>query len=277
MVPADIRVDCLTKGLIPPSEADLSHIFDEVFGGRFPSFWKATLTRENVKLRRWLRDMKVLHLWQRDVSVERAFDLLFRASVRKDFEAILLAHGDIERARRELTIKYPENLVPDESALRRYYDIFWNIGAMSREGLMEYITAEESREDYIPALQGDLITAYGTLGLQQRITSEKLLHNLVEMAYQQSDLMRKNPTIGGSAKMGAGVLIKIGLEAMDRLEERHVADAGDEDLRQAAADFMARMVHTERIPSIDELERGDVIDAEYAEAGKVHRLPVRRG
>lgn len=276
MEPMDIRADCVVKGLIPPTDIDLTRIYHHDLGGELPKFWRAKVTRENVKFRRWLRDLGVLHLWVRDVSVERAFDFLHKRAVRKDFEAIVLAHGDIELARSELTAKYLESLVPEETTLMRFYDIFWNVGAMSSESIMEYLEAEESREDYIPALQGDLVTIYGKLGLQQRIRGETMLQNIMEMANQQALIMRDSPYQSGAMKAGTGALIKLGIEAWKLQQEQDVIDAVEVGMREEAADFLAAMVEAPQIPSIDEIERGDVIDADYAEAGNVHRLPLRR-
>lgn len=270
----DVRASCLVRGLVPPDEEDLTCIFRDEFGDTLPSFWKAKVSKGDVKFRRWLRDHRLLHLWKRDAAVQEAFALLEKRAVRKDFEAIVLAHGNVEQAHRELESKYPEHLVPSEAGLMRYCEVFWDLGQMSTDGIMDYITTAEDREDYIPALQGDLVTTYGKLGLQQRITEAEFMQNVLEMANQQALIARQNPYMSGANKAGTSSLIKLGLEVRKMRQERDVIDAAETDMREEAADFLAAMVHAPQIPSIDELE--GVTDAEAAEAGNVHVLPVRR-
>lgn len=275
MEPADVRADCITKGLIPPGDLELSRMYHHDLGGSIPKFWRAKVTRENTKFRRWLRDLGVLHLWKRDLPTEQAFDFVYRKAPRKDFEAIVLAHGDVEQARRELLVKYPERLIPSEAALMRFYDIFWNVGAMSSEGLLEYLTAEDAREDYLPALEGDLVSIYGRLGLQQKVKGETFLQNVLEAANQQALRLRSDPNISGALLAGIATVMKVGIEANKLLEEQNILDASEASMRDEAADFLASVVQATRIPSVDEINRGDVIDADYAEAGNVHRLPLR--
>jgi hypothetical protein len=273
----EIRADCLSKGLTPPNDESLAEISAEL--GPLPSFWRMRVQKTNIPFRRWLRDKGVLPLWVRDASTEIAFKFLARAAVRKDFEAVILVHGSVEQAHRELLVKYPEALVPPATALKRYYQFFWDVGSMSPEGIFEHIEASQEKEDYLPALRGDLVRAYGKLGLQQQITYERLLQETVEAGFAMAQRIRREAdSLGGQTAAGLSTAVALGIKAGQELQDLHLGDSGDSSLRQDAADFVFRRIPNVRgIPSIDDVD-GNVIDADYAEAGadNVHRLPVRR-
>lgn len=269
----ELRADCLSKDLVPPNDEDLKEIAAEL--GDPPKHWRPRVERSNIPFRRWLRDQKLLPLWERDPETEEAFAFLHRPGIRKDFEAIVLAHGNVSQARKELAVKYTEDAVPSLGALKVFYEFFWNVGSMSSDGIMNYLTAAQARDDYIPALQGDLVTTYGVLGLQQRIKGETFLQNIMEAANQQALRLRANPNVPGATAAGIASVLKAGMDAHRMLEDYHYTQEGDSGIRQEAADFVVRVVQAREIPSIDELGHGDVIDAEYAEAGNVHRLTVQ--
>lgn len=271
----EISAECLSKDLLPPEPRDLSNLKVEL--GGIPLFWKAQVTRENLRFRRWLRDTSLLVLWVQDATTERAFSFLHKKAVRHDFEAVLLAHGNVEQARGELIVKYPESLVPSVKVLERFQELFWNTGEMTPQGIFDYIEECQGREAYLPALQGDLVRAYGELGLQQRVRGEVFLQTVVDAAYQQALRLRKNPNASGALLAGMSSMIKTGIEAQNHLEDKHLVAEGDTGMRKDAADFVARVIQGDAVPSIDEVTQ-DVIDAEYVEAGEenVHRLTVRR-
>jgi hypothetical protein len=271
----EVRADCQSKGLMPPEDSELAFLARRM--GDVPPFWKPRVTRENIRFRRWLRDKGLLFLWVRDDAMEEAINFLYRKEVRKAFETIVVAHGNVEQARRELLVRYPEGLVPSEAGLEAFRRAFWDLGEMSPEGVFAYLEAVENAEIYLPALHGDLVQTYATLGLQQRLQGEVFLQNIMEAANQQVLRLRANPNVSGAQAAGVASLLKVGMEAYNTLKEDMVDEVGDASLKKDAADFKARVVQAIAIPSIDELDR-DVIDADYAEAGatNVHRLPVTR-
>lgn len=277
MTSFEIRADCLSKGLMPPNDEALAGLSSEI--GPLPKYWRARVEKTNVPFRRWLRDLGVLPLWVRDASTDMAVKFLSCAAARKDFEAILLAHGNIEQARTELLIKYPESLIPPLTALRRYYEFFWNVGAMSADAIYEHIEASQEKEDYLPALRGDLVRAYSVLGLQQQITYERLLQEVMEAGFAVAQRIRREAdTLSGQAAAGLAATAALSMKAGQELRDLHVGDDGDNSLRKDAADFVFRRIPNARgIPSIDEAD-GHIIDADYAEAGapNVHRLPLHR-
>ena len=127
-------------------------------------------------------------------------------------------------------------------------------------------------------MQGDLIEAYGVLGLQQKVDGEVFLRNVIEMANQQVARCRSGPKMSGQLAAGVSRLIGLGMDANRDLQELHGVTEADTGLRKEAATFMARVIQRRAIPSYDELDsdNAEVIDVEYAEAGNVHQLPRRR-
>jgi len=277
MSPYEVRADCVSRGLMPPTDEAVESILEEI--GPYPRYWKSRMTKANVPFRRWLRDLGVLSMWAKDVHAVGALKFLGKAAVRKDFEAILLVHGDVGQARTELLIKYPKALVPAQATLQQFYSYFWDVGAMSPEGIFEHVEASQEKEDYLPALRGDVAKAYGILGLQQQVSYEHLLQSMVDLAHQATATMRKDLDVLGGAKLTALVAVglsgaKAGRELMDIR-----GDGSESTVRQDAAEFMSRRIPRGRaIPSIDEITR-DVIDADYTDtegADNVHRLTVNR-
>jgi hypothetical protein len=256
----EIRADCATKDLQPPGDLELRELATRL--GEIPTFWKSTVTSTNIKFRRWLRDKGILRLWVRDEVTDQAFSMLYKAEMRRDFETVILAHGDIGRAHGELLIKYPEGMVPNEAVLDRYQEFFWNVGAMHPEQIYNYLKVVQDREEYLPALQGDMARTYGTLGLQQRIRGEVFLQHCVEFACEQVLRGRANPNLGAGTLAGISSVMKSGMDALDRLEERHIEVEGDSSVRRDAADFVARVVQASAVPSLDDLMGLDVIDVE---------------
>jgi hypothetical protein len=276
LAPFEIRADCLARGLMPPSDEALEQ-FSKVLEP-WPKYWRITATRGNTAFRRWLRDKGLSSLWNRDEAAEQAFRFLRFQAARKDFEAIILVHGNVEQAREELLIKYPKAVVPSLKALNYYYDFFWDVGSLSSEGLMEHLEASVGKEDYLPAARGDVVSAYATLGLQQRVGYEQLLQEMVDGGFAMMRRIRKDSAnISGQNAAGLMTVVMGGVKAAEELRQIHAADHGETGIRQEAAEFMhRRLVQTHDIPSIDELD-GEYIDAEYVEAGadNVFTLPSR--
>jgi hypothetical protein len=274
----EIRADCASKNLLAPGDIEIRQLAGGL--GDIPGFWKPKVTSSNIRFRRWLRNKGVLKLWTQDDVTERAFSLLYKAKLRKDFETVMLAHGDIGRAYRELLIKYPEEMVPNEAVLDRYQEIFWDIGSMRPEQIYQYLEVVQDGEEFLPALQGDMVRTYGTLGLQQRIKSEVFLQHCVEFAVEQVLRGRANPNLSGATLAGISSVMKAGMDAQRMLDETHAVVEGDVGMRQDAADFVARVVQASAVPSIDELGGRDVIDVEPEDAavggGNVLKLPGPR-
>jgi len=273
--PFEIRAECAAKSLSVPSEKCLAAASEHL--GSIPKCWKARVGKSDVAFRRWLRDKKVAKLWTKDSATSDAIDLLYRKSVRRDLEAILLTHGDTTQARTELLLKYPESMVPSVPSLDRYCMFFWDIGSMSTEEIYAHIESRSDSDDYMPAAQGDLIDAYGRLGLQQRITHENFLSTMAEAGYAMAvRLRREQATISPKDAVGLMSAATMGLAASRELEESRRHLEGDGSIRQEASDFMIRVTQRASIPSLDEVRGSVILDANYEETGgtNVRRLTV---
>ena len=278
MTPYEVRADCVSRGLMPPNDEAVSDILEDI--GVFPGYWRSRMAKTNVPFRRWLRNLGVLSLWAKDTHAMGALKFLGRTAVRKDFEAILLVHGDVEQAHTELHLKYPKALVPPKASLQQFYNYFWDVGSMTPEGIFEHVEASQGKEDYLPALQGDVAQAYGILGLQQQVSYEHLLQSMVDLSHQATSAMRKDLVAMGGAKIAALVTVALaGAKAGQELRDIRGGDTNHSSTRREAAEFMSRRIPQVRtIPSIDEITR-DVIDAEYTDAegeDNVHRLSANR-
>jgi hypothetical protein len=275
MTAYEVQADCVSKNLMPPNDEDLEDLAKSL--GDLPKFWKPVARRGHVTFRRWLRDRGVLPLWIRDETMEKALVLLARGDLRKDFETLMTAHGDVEECRKHLLLKYTEGKVPSVPVLARFCEYFWDLSQMSYQERFDYLEASQEREDYLPALRGDLEKTYAHLGIIQKVEFEDMLQLSIALTQQQMMLdYKRGVRLSGHERAGIAAMQRTAIEAGRTLRDLHEIRAGDSTVRDRAAGWLAsRVVQEDPIVSIDDL-RGDVIDAEYAEADNVRRLPVRK-
>jgi hypothetical protein len=124
----------------------------------------------------------------------------------------------------------------------------------------------------LPAVEGDLSTAYARLGLRQKIEEEEFYDNLIALANQQIQLLRKSGDLNGSMLLGISALSRQAADAIQNRKELHASSAPTVDaIRQRAADFFrVRMAHQSEIISIDEIHE------ETEELDNVRKLELRR-
>ena len=271
MTSFEIMSDCTDKGLIPPNEDELKGIVSDL--GAMPKSWSPKVTRNGVVFRRWLRDRGLLEFWRKPPDTQEAISFLYRTAPRKDFEALMIMHGDTEKAREELLLKYPENMVPSEDVLSIFCEYFWNLGSITQQGLFNFLKVNQERAELLPAVQGDLATTYGRLGLRQRIEAEEFYDNLIAFANQQVQAARKDQgVLNGSMMMGIAALSRQACDAIQARDDIHQdSDIGVlAAVRDQASIFKLRMVESEEITAFDDLDR--VIDAEYAEVDNVRSI-----
>ena len=264
--PFEIMADCTDKELLPPTEDDLISLTTEL--GPAPKSWRAKLTGTNISLRRWLRNKSLLPLWANGTEVREAKDFLHSGSVRKDFEALMVIHGDVSPARSELLLKYPANRVPNVEALEQFCLNFWSLGEVSNEGLFTFLRANQARAELIPAVRGDLSATYGRLGLRQKIEADQFYDNIIALANQQVEYARRQGNhLNGSTLMGIAALTRQAIDAIAARDALHIeADGGSaiDAVREQAMAFKMRLIQEDEIPSFEDIEE-DVIDVEYTE------------
>ena len=274
----EIAIECQSKGLMPPNDEALKEFSKEL--GTLPRFWKPSVSTENTEFRRWLRDKGVLKCWVPDETMVQVHQLLMMTTLRKDFEGLMVIHGMVEDARAELSLKYSSRVVPSAEVLERFCDYFWDLGNMTSAGIYDFLAAGTERADFIPAHKRELVVAYGTLGLRQKVEAEEFLSNVVQLANQQTALLLgRAATPNGATAAGVAALMGRGMEALQlRDAYRTKLNPSDMSMRAEATDFKARTERSRGIPTFDQLIAEEVHDAEYTEpeAGNLRRLPVRR-
>ena len=269
----DIAADCMSRELVPPSEDELRKL-DEALGN-IPKGWKAKFENCASSFKRWLLEKSVIDLWERAPPAESALEFQRSGKPRKDFESLMLLHGDVEYCRKELLLSHPESRVPSFDALWIFCQYFWDIGSMDRPSLFTFIEKSKEREKYLPAYEGDMERSYGILGLRQKVEAEDLADAFIQFAYKQVRMLdRRGAVQSGSQLIGIAALQRAALDSAQVRDEVRLAGEGD-NLRKDAALFKAQVVRAPRIVSIDDLA-GDTIDAEYEDVEKagVYRLPA---
>ena len=272
----EIMADCTDKGLLCPSEEELAEIADDL--GKLPSSWKSDLSRSNTTFYRWLRESNLLPLWKKDSFATAAVEFVRKQAVRKDFEALMLMHKDVSRCRDELLLKYPESQVPSVPILESFCFYFWNLGEMSHEAIFEFLQNNQERQELVPAVHGDLTSTYSRLGLRQKIEAEQFYDNIIALANQQVEQARRSGHQGlnGSSLMGIAALTRQAMDAISAREELHAGETTTtiDLVREQAAAFKLRMVDAEDIPSFDDLQKQEIIDAEFTESANVRQFPA---
>lgn len=254
LTPFEITALCTDKGVLPPSPEDLQTLSDEL--GEFPSSWQASLQGAKPQFRNWLNRRGLISAWRRTDDFEEAASFLYKVSARKDFEALYLIRGDVTQARDELLVKYPSSFVPSVEALEVFVDYYWDLGALKYDEIVSYLKKSQDKEDLLPAIDGDLTTTYARLGLRQKIEEEEFYDNLIALANQQIQALRKVGDLNGSMLMGIAALSRQASDAIESRRDLHASSAPTVDaVRQKAADFFrVRMTSQSEIISIDDLE-----------------------
>lgn len=253
MTSFEITAVCTDRGLLCPTAEDLQTLSSEL--GDFPSSWQSSLRGAKHTFRNWLNRRELYEAWKRSPAFEEAETFLFKVSARKDFEALYLIRGDVSQAREELLVKYPAGFIPSVEALGLFVDYYWDLGALKYDEIIDYLQQHQDREDLMPAIGGDLTTTYARLGLRQKIEEEEFYDNLIALANQQIQVLRRTPDLNGSMLMGIAALSRQAADAIESRRELHASSAPSVDaIRQKAADFFrVKMASQPEIISIDDL------------------------
>ena len=254
----DIQEDCSRLFLLVPLEEDLDNL--RAKQGSPPSTWVPFYEKGNGYFNKWLRKKGVIDLWINSPLVDRTINFLYRKSIRTDFETLLVAHGDLIQAREQLLLKYPDNVVPDMEVLQKYYEIFWAIGNMSKDGLLEFINRYHDKEAKLAAIRGDLDETYARTGINQNITTDQFINNIISFAHHQFLLARKSgERLSGNAIMGLAAIAKQGMDAMRHRDEIEGGNAPDifDNIKAEASAFQIKKIDSIDMITIDDLEEED--------------------
>lgn len=274
----EIASDCASKDLVPPNETDVKGLAKVL--GPLPSCWMPLLDSKNSAFRKWLSSHEIIDMWLGDTAMKDAQLLLADSRMRKEFEALVLIHGDIDTCRKELELNYPPHRIPSIETLSLYCEYFWDVVSCTRKGLFDFIKASQEHEAMQAAYEGEMERAYAMLGLKRKISDIEYIDNFLQFANLQTVLStRAGAVLSGQQQIGIATLARA---SGDLLQMRQgLQQSGSESsLRHDAMMFRAARQKALPIPSIDDLQREGVIDADFEEAGEeagaiVHRLPTR--
>lgn len=266
----EITALCTDKGILPPTADDIQAVAADL--GPFPPSWQGSLAKAKPQFRNWLSRKGIMTAWRSTDEFSEASSFLYKASARKDFEALYLIRGDVTQAREELLVKYPAGFIPSIDSLKVFVEYYWDLGSLKYNEIVEFLAASQDREDLLPAVEGDLSTAYARLGLRQKIEEEEFYDNLIALANQQIQSLRKSGDLNGSMLLGISALSRQAADAIQNRKELHASTAPTVDaIRQKAADFFrVRMAHQAEIISIEEIQE------ESQELDNVRKLEIRR-
>lgn len=262
----EIAEECAALGLIPPNDVDLRDLRHTV--GLIPASWTAKLPAEDSDFCAWLQDSDLWALWKPDRDMIAATGFLHQGRLRQDFEALMLLHGDPELARIELEYTHTSRHVPSLEALEMFCHYFWDTSPMSRPGLWKFLEANKDQEFKLAAMDGELEFLYASRGLKKKVLPKELYERFLQLVDLETVvLLKQGGTGSGQRAAGHAALMKTAFAVMDRNRDMGVETAAD-DLRADAAIFKTRIIRrkTSAIPSIDELRRGEFIDAEFTDA-----------
>ena len=251
MTPFEIMSDCVSRSLFRPLEKDIIRLQKEL--GPIPSYWKANYARAGTYFKKWINKKDLASMWRKNTSKSACMHFLYRRSVRKDFEALMLIHGDVDEARDALALKHGEKRVPDIGVLNLFQEYFWDIGNMSADGLYHFLEANSGSPELLPAYQGDVPGVYGRLGLQQRVDAETFYDNIIAFANSRIQRARNNSEMSGNAMMGLAAITRQALDALKAREELQSAVDTPllDNLKEQASAFHIRVLREEDIPSYD--------------------------
>lgn len=251
----EVQEDCLRLSLLVPLEIDLDLLRSKI--GTPPSTWTPTYEKGNGYFNKWLRKRNLLDLWINNNIINKTINFLYKKAIRTDFETLVIAHSSVREARIQLLLKYPENAVPDEDVLEKYYEIFWDVESLSKDGLIEFLGRYSDKETKLAALDGNLVETYARAGLNEKISTNQFLNNVIALANHQVQLARMSGEIlSGNSMMGIAAIARQGLEAIKHREEIEASKTIDvlDNIREQANAFQVRKINTIEMITIDDLE-----------------------
>ena len=241
----EITEECLRLRLLPPVEQDLNEIAASL--GKFPSSWEQSYSKNNQYFCRWLRNKGVLSMWRQDPIVQECVRFMYRHSVRKDFETLVLSVPSVEAARDGLLMKYKDHLVPSVDVLTAFCDFFWDLSSISSEGLFEFLGSYHNKSANVSAVEGDIATAYAVSGIVEDVSADTFYNNLIAFANTQVSRARRCPDLmTGSSLMGIAAISR---QAIEAIKER---DAASEEMRVEVLDVIKEQAAAFRVRTIDD-------------------------
>lgn len=251
----EVQEDCKRLNLVIPKETEIDDLRISI--GRFPSGWSKNYRRGSHYFNKWLTKKGLRGLWSNSKDVSHAINFLYKTKMRENFNTLVIATGDIDSAITDLALKYGDMVIPSREILLLYYEIFWDIGSLSRSDLMEFIGKYHDKETAIAAIEGDKDVAYARSGLTQTVTQKEFTANLLAFANLQVQLSRKEGTLlAGTQMMGIAALSRQALDALRLSKEGNEVEGSEavQRMRDDAMMFQLAESDENSIIDITELE-----------------------
>ncbi len=249
---AQIAAECDLLGLDVPSEEEMVRrrkAFPDI-----PLGWTPRLNKYDLEMARWLRDLGVLSLWHDTPLVRSARAILTSFRIRRAVETVLLLNPDVSVGR-SLLKQLPNVSAPSAAALAVYRDTYWDFEGMSPRQAFAYITQHgDNRPELHYALHGQERSALGAVGIMAPLPKpDQVLDEALDLSLQLAERARRNvdqQPDSGTIRMltGLGPL----------LEAREKQRGATEGLRDKARAFRLARPQIPYIPSIDDIQGGDL-------------------
>ena len=268
----EIIEECLRLRLLPPSESDISAILSSL--GTFPSSWELSFNRDNEYFCKWLRSKGVISMWRQDDNIQEAVRFMYRYSVRKDFETLMVSSSSLPIAKDTLALKFPAHMVPSIEILETFCSYFWDLSSLSGDDLFEFLGAYHNSTANLAAARGNTSLAYAEMGIVEKVDAREFYNNLIALANTQVVRARRAPEIlTGSSLMGIAAISRQALEAIKErdsvLDEQKIEVL--DIIREQAAAFQMRTIVSDDIPTLSELTD---LDNDPKEEEHVRKLTI---
>jgi len=267
--------------LVAPQEDELEALEHEL--GPLPSNWQPVYKSTNTGFRRWLRNQGLHDVWKNVPSYRAAEAFLYAGRLRQDFQVLMLAHGDLLRARTELVTKYGEHVVPEVQVLETFSTYFWDLGGMSQQGRWDFfqLLTQQEAKDIQAANEGDLTKTYALLGIRRRVQAMDYYEAGIALGYKLIQDLARADRPSASKIQAVATMARVGAELVKDRDLLLAEDGEDGDLTRRAQQWKLRMIEQQEnrmeIPSIEEVVASEPIDVDYEEvenADNVHEFPA---
>lgn len=269
---AEIEAECKLYDLVVPKPEDIREL--SVLAGARPTFWRSTVTDANLPFRRWLKSQGIIEFWRGGPKVEQVRKFLASGGPRQAFEALVLAHGDVARARSECLLRFSEADLPSTDILNLYVNYFWDFTGFRPSEMNEYLAlrGRDAAKLLQVARNKDTPTLMSMLGItEETVNFEKFTSTALGYIHQQLHLhMQQGIPQSGQDNAGLSALLRQA-ESLQRFQlEVSAAKSTDAQIREKIAAFkMRKQLEVAEIPSIDELRKIGVEETQEEEDGEL--------
>jgi hypothetical protein len=212
-------------GLPYPSDDSFAYMIQGM--GAFPDCWSRSLLRSNLPLRRWLKKLGVLFLWEDPSSLRQVARIFNYPLARIELEAGLIRGLPYDELKTVVRTFSPVDLTPE--VLSCFTCAFWDIQRMGPNDWVTYLRYRPSR-DIEEALQQGRELRARELDRKESTDDHEYLSDILRMTrFKMAELSRQS--VSASSAQALAMLAKVGMEAlMARQDIASAAQAAGADL-----------------------------------------------